>query len=145
MVERNVGELRQALKCRATPSRSHFEVHVRTHFSAGHHLRGYPGNCERPHGHNWTVDVYVDCVQLNDIGIGVDFRDVKAAVKRILTQFDHSDLNELPLFQTENPTCENVAKYLYRELATNLNADGIRLTKVGVSETDTCGVFYWED
>ena len=33
----------------------HYEINVQTHFSAAHHLRGYPGNCEKPHGHNWIV------------------------------------------------------------------------------------------
>jgi len=126
-------------------SKSHFEIHVQTQFSAAHHLRGYRGNCEKPHGHNWTVDVHVECNHLNDLGIGIDFRDVKAAVKTLLGQFDHCDLNALPLFQTENPTCENVAKYLYKELARILNAADIRVTKVGVSETETCGVLYWEE
>ncbi len=126
-------------------NKSHFEVHVQTHFSAAHHLRGYPGDCERPHGHNWTVDVFVECTNLSDLGFGVDFRDVKAAVKKLVGQLDHCDLNTLPLFQSENPTCEIVARYLYRELASSLNRPGVRLTKVGVSETQTCGVSYWED
>jgi len=130
---------------RAMASKSHFEVHVQTQFSAGHHLRGYPGDCERPHGHNWTVEVYVECDGLNELGIGVDFRDVKAAVKTLVKQFDHTDLNTLALFQAENPTCENVAKYLYGELAKALNTAHTRVTKVGVSETQTCGVFYWEN
>jgi 6-pyruvoyltetrahydropterin/6-carboxytetrahydropterin synthase len=125
--------------------KSHFEVHIRTRFSAAHHLRGYPGDCERPHGHNWTVDVCIECTKLNSLGFGIDFRDVKAAVRKLLGQFDHCDLNTLPQFQRENPTCENVAKYIYTELARTIDAGDIRVTKVGVSETQTCGVVYWED
>ena len=135
----------QRAQNRAMAGRSHFEIHVQTQFSAAHHLRGYPGACEKPHGHNWTVDLYVECAQLNKLGIGIDFQDVKAAVKSLLEQFDHSDLNTLPSFQADNPTCENVAKHLFRELANALNSDDIRVTRVGVSETPNCGVFYWED
>ena len=123
----------------------HYEIYVQTHFSAAHHLRGYPGNCEQPHGHNWTVDVYVECDKLNDIGIGIDFRDVKTAVKNILEELDHSDLNTLPQFQDENPSSENVAKYLYRELKRIIEASGVRVTKVRVAENPTCGVTYWEE
>jgi 6-pyruvoyltetrahydropterin/6-carboxytetrahydropterin synthase len=126
-------------------NKSHFEIHVQTHFSAAHHLRGYPGDCEKPHGHNWTVDVFLECTKVNDLGFGIDFRDVKAAVKKLVEQFDHCDLNTLPLFQNENPTCENVAKHLYGELAGVLNGLDLRVTKVEVSETQTCGVTYWED
>lgn len=122
----------------------HYEVYVQTHFSAAHHLRGYPGNCEKPHGHNWTVDIYVECDELNEIGIGIDFRDVKTAVKGTLEELDHADLNALTQFRDENPSSENVAKYLYRELKRKLAAPGIRVTKVRVAETPTCGVSYWE-
>jgi 6-pyruvoyltetrahydropterin/6-carboxytetrahydropterin synthase len=127
------------------PVRKHFEIYVQTHFSAAHHLRGYPGDCARPHGHNWTVDVCVECDKLNEIGIGIDFRDVKVAVKEVLEGLDHVDLNALPAFQERNPSSENIAQYLYQELAKKLNAPGIRLTKLRVSETPSCGVWYWGD
>jgi 6-pyruvoyltetrahydropterin/6-carboxytetrahydropterin synthase len=123
----------------------HYDVYVQTHFSAAHHLRDYPGNCAKPHGHNWTVDVHIECDGLDEIGIGVDFRDVKAAVKGVLECLDHTDLNSLPAFQERNPSSENIAQYLYQELAKKLNRSGIRLTKLRVSETPSCGVWYWED
>lgn len=126
-------------------TKANFEISVQTHFSAAHHLRGYAGDCAKPHGHNWTVDVYVMCNKLNEIGIGIDFRDVKNVVNEILQKFDHSNLNALPQFESQNPTCENVAKYLYRELTSRLNVQGVRVTKLRVSETPTCGVLYWED
>lgn len=124
--------------------KQYFEIYVQTDFSAAHHLRGYPGNCEKPHGHNWTVAAYVVCNQLNDLGIGIDFREVKAAVKSAVKELDHCDLNALPQFQEENPSSEKVAQYLYGELTRRLNSPGVRVAKVRVSETQTCGVSYWE-
>ena len=32
-----------------------YTISVTTNFSAAHKLNGYQGNCERIHGHNWTV------------------------------------------------------------------------------------------
>ncbi|MDI6449100.1 6-carboxytetrahydropterin synthase QueD [Anaerobaca lacustris] len=125
--------------------KSHFEVQVQLTFSAAHHLRGYPGNCEKPHGHNWTVDIAVECEKLNEIGIGIDFRDVKAAARKVVEQFDHCDLNTLEPFRSQNPTSENVAKYLYRELAGVLNNESVRVANVRVSEGAGCSVLYWED
>lgn len=125
--------------------KSHFEISIRTHFSAAHHLRGYGAECARPHGHNWIVDVYILCGKLNEIGIGIDFLDVKRAVKVILEKLDHNDLNVLPQFQDQNPSSENIAKYLYNALSNKLNAEGIRLTKVRVSESPDSSVLYWED
>jgi len=122
----------------------HYEITVQTHFSAAHHLCGYPGNCEKPHGHNWIVEVRIECDHLDDIGIGIDFRDVKAALKSVLEELDHTDLNTIPQFARDNPSSENIAKYVYTTLAANLARPGVRMTRVSVGETPNCGVSYWE-
>jgi 6-pyruvoyltetrahydropterin/6-carboxytetrahydropterin synthase len=122
-----------------------FEVYVKTHFSAAHRLEGYPGDCARSHGHNWIVEVHVRCRELNSIGIGMDFRDIKQAVKEVVHQLDHHDLNELAPFETMNPTSENIAKYLYQELSNTLNSNSARVSKVKVSETPGAGAWYWEE
>ncbi|NOR04952.1 MAG: 6-carboxytetrahydropterin synthase QueD, partial [Deltaproteobacteria bacterium] len=54
-----------------------FDIFIRTHFSAAHYLRNYPGNCEHLHGHNWDVEVVVRAEKLNKIDVGIDFRDLK--------------------------------------------------------------------
>jgi 6-pyruvoyltetrahydropterin/6-carboxytetrahydropterin synthase len=122
-----------------------FEVYIKTHFSAAHRLEGYPGDCARSHGHNWIVEVYVQCKELNEIGIGIDFRDIKAAVGEVLFNLDHFHLNDLEPFKTTNPSSENIASYLYRELSQKINANGVRVSKVKVSETPGAGAFYWEE
>lgn len=122
-----------------------FEVYVKTHFSAAHHLRGYPGDCAHVHGHNWIVEVYVQCKELNDIGIGIDFRDIKAAVEEVSASLDHCNLNALPAFEKENPTSENIAKFLYEEVSMRLSTDVVRVSKVKVCETPGAGAFYWEE
>jgi len=122
-----------------------FEVYVKTHFAAAHHLRGYAGDCARVHGHNWIIEVFVRCRELDQIGIGVDFRDIKTAVKEVLSTVDHFDLNELPAFRDTNPTSENIARFLYHELSRKLNTETARISKVKVSETPGAGAFYWEE
>ncbi|EFK06594.1 queuosine biosynthesis protein QueD [delta proteobacterium NaphS2] len=122
-----------------------FEIYVQTHFSAAHALNGYPGDCARVHGHNWIIDVFVRCRKLDDIGIGIDFRDIKKSVKNVLKGLDHFNLNDLPVFQDMNPTSENIARFLYRELSLQLNSDTATVSKVKVSETPGAGAFYWEE
>lgn len=122
-----------------------YEVYVKTHFSAAHSLRGYPGDCARTHGHNWIIEAYVKCKELDQIGIGVDFRDIKQAVKEVLAGLDHFNLNELPAFSKVNPTSENIAKFLYMELGKVLNSEVVRVSKVKVMETPGAGAFYWEE
>lgn len=122
-----------------------FEIYVKTHFSAAHRLRGYPGDCARVHGHNWMVEVYVKSHELNEIGIAIDFRDIRKAVKEVVVRMDHTDLNELPAFSELNPSSENIARYLYMELGKILNSGPVRISRVKVCETPGAGAFYWEE
>ena len=122
-----------------------FEVYVKSHFSAAHSLKGYDGDCARPHGHNWMVEVFVKCEQLDKIGIGIDFRDIKLAVKDVLKNLDHRNLDDHSAFKEDNPTSENIAKFLYQELRKQLNSDGLTVSKFKVSETPGAGAFYWEE
>lgn len=122
-----------------------FEVYVKTHFSAAHSLEGYPGDCARVRGHNWIIEAFVKCTQLDEIGIGMDFRDIKQEVKHVLEGLDHFNLSDLPAFKDVNPTSENIAKFLYHELSKRLNSDPVKVSKVKVSETPGAGAFYWEE
>lgn len=122
-----------------------FEIYVQTHFSAAHSLRGYPGDCVRVHGHNWLVEVHVKCKELDKIGIGIDFKDVKKAVKEVLQGLDHFNLNDLPAFKEVNPTSENIAKFVYQELGKKLNSNSVQVSRVKVSETPGAGATYWEE
>jgi len=122
-----------------------FEVYVKTYFSAAHSLKGYQGDCARIHGHNWIIEVFVKCKELDEIGIGVDFRDVKQAVKDVLQGLDHFNLNEVPAFKDVNPSSENIARFLYEELREKLNSDVVKVSRVKVCETPGAGASYWEE
>ena len=120
-----------------------FHIFIKSHFSAGHHLRDYPGNCERPHGHNWKVEVTVKANKLDELGMGIDFRTVKNAVNEVLDTLDHRDLNEHPDFQSTNPSSENLAAYIFRNLQKDLTADRYGVYSVTVCETENSGVTYF--
>jgi len=121
-----------------------FEITVEEQFSAAHALRNYPGDCEHLHGHNWAVEVTVECRELNEIGIGIDFREVKQSVREALHRLDHINLNELPPFNDINPSSENIARYLYQDLSGKLNTGKVRISRVRVSETPTSSASYRE-
>ena len=120
-----------------------FHIFIKSHFSAGHHLRDYPGNCERPHGHNWKVEVTVKATELDSLGMGIDFRKVKEAVKKVLETLDHHDLNEHTDFQSINPSSENIAVYIFNNLQKDLTSDRYGVHSVTVCETDNSGVTYF--
>ena len=120
-----------------------YELSVNAHFSAAHRLAGYAGPCANPHGHNWEVEIFVRGVKLNAIGILVDFREVKNAVREVMKDLDHSDLNALPPFSRKNPTSENIARYLHKALAARLNCRAYRVHRVRVCETPGTSASYW--
>ena len=122
-----------------------FEVYVKTDFSAAHFLAGYPGDCARLHGHNWLIEVYVRCRDLDRLGMAIDFMEIKKAVQSVISHLDHANLNELAPFREINPTSENIAKFLYQALGQQLNSDGVTISKVKVAETPDAGAFYWEE
>ena len=122
-----------------------FDVFIKTHFSAGHHLRNYPGNCERPHGHNWNVTVTVRASELDELGMGIDFRTVKTAVNKIMDELDHCDLNNHPAFLDKNPSSENLALYIFQQLKPELSSERYQLYSVMVGETENTGVTYRAD
>lgn len=122
-----------------------FEIFIETHFSAGHHLRNYPGNCEKPHGHNWKVRVVVRAEKLDELGMGIDFRKIKQAVGRVMDDVDHCNLNEHPFFLDKNPSSENIAVHIFNSLKDELQGENYRLYSVSTHETENSGTTYFGD
>ena len=73
-------------------------VSIKTGFSASHRIRGYKGNCSRLHGHNYTVEVNVEADTVNNIGMCIDFRELKKFSNTIISGLDHKNLNDNPVF-----------------------------------------------
>jgi 6-pyruvoyltetrahydropterin/6-carboxytetrahydropterin synthase len=121
-----------------------FELMIETNFSSAHQLRGYKGKCEKVHGHNWKVQVYVLAERLNEIDITIDFHDLKKMTEEIVGQLDHSFLNDIFPFTEKNPSSENIAKWIYDSLRKRLNIDDISLSAVTVWESETASATYFE-
>ncbi len=124
-----------------------FEVSVEDDFAAGHYLRGYRGKCEKPHGHNYKVRITLEGAELDDIGLLLDFRELKAAMNETIDRLDHQMVNEIEPFTKLNPSAENMAKYFYDELNARIRkaSEGrVRVKLVKLWETDTTTATYYE-
>ncbi|WDP83780.1 MAG: 6-carboxytetrahydropterin synthase QueD [Desulfobacter sp.] len=121
-----------------------YEIYVKDHFAASHALKGYGGICSKIHGHNWTVEAWIQCTRLNKLGIGINFKDVKHVIRDVLDKLDHTTLNEIMEFGSINPTAENLAKFVYGELSRRLNTEHIKVNKIMVFESPECGAAYQE-
>ncbi len=118
---------------------------VVTEFASAHTLRDYPGACSRMHGHNWKLELEVEATALDEVGMGIDFKRMKAAANEVGDRLDHRYLNDLEPFTEINPTAENIAAYMYREIAAKLNSDTIRVKAATLWETDRACVRYSEE
>lgn len=107
-------------------------------FEAAHKLPNVPPDhkCARLHGHSWIAEIHVKGEVGDHSGWIVDFADVKAAFKPLEKQLDHNYLNEVE--GLENPTSENVARWIWRQLELSLPL----LSKVVIKETCTSGCVY---
>lgn len=119
-----------------------YEIIVENHFEAAHYLRGYEGKCESMHGHRYKVVVRIQVTELNDIGLSWDFTDVKAKLSLVLERLDHTCLNDLSMFETINPSAENIAAYIYHQMEEKLTSEPAKLLAVEAWETPYQGVSY---
>ena len=122
-----------------------YQLKVITEFASAHTLRDYPGACSRMHGHNWKVELEAIATELDKTGMGIDFKKMKQAAREVGDRLDHRYLNELEPFTEINPTAENIAAYLYREISTQLNTDTIKVSAVTLWETERACVRYSEE
>ncbi len=120
-----------------------FELNVEDTFSAAHQLRGYEGPCENLHGHTWKVTVSLSGKELGELGMGVDFKEIRKKLRRHVVELDHTNLNDLKAFKEINPTSENVAKYLYDKLKPEFGGE-FRLSRVTVHESESACAAYYE-
>jgi 6-pyruvoyltetrahydropterin/6-carboxytetrahydropterin synthase len=121
-----------------------YELMVETQFSAAHQLRGYKGKCENLHGHNWRVQVVINSEKLNDIGLAIDFHELKKLTDEFVSSLDHAVLNEIFPFTEINPSSENIARWLYDSLTKKFSDSPVQVSSVTVWESETASATYYE-
>jgi 6-pyruvoyltetrahydropterin/6-carboxytetrahydropterin synthase len=122
-----------------------FMVSVQAHYDSAHFLRHYNGKCERLHGHRYVVEMALATDELDRSGIAFDFVEVKRNLRELADYLDHNNLNDLPPFDTIEPSAENQAKYFYDEMKRRLPARmGEAIVYARVWETPTQWAQYTE-
>jgi 6-pyruvoyltetrahydropterin/6-carboxytetrahydropterin synthase len=110
-----------------------YYLRIKQHFDSAHKLNDYDGECANLHGHRWIAEVCLSFDTLQDNGIAIDFKVIKDKLKEILP--DHRYLNDI---MKENPTAENIAKWIYKRLPSKCQS-------VTIWETPECSVTYTEE
>ena len=115
-------------------------------FVAAHFIPAFPEGhkCRKMHGHSFKVEVKIEGEYDEEMGILMDFADIKKVVKPYIEYMDHACLNELGeqdnIKLLQNPTSENICVWLYKELAPKLPM----LKSIVVHETCTSQCEYFE-
>jgi 6-pyruvoyltetrahydropterin/6-carboxytetrahydropterin synthase len=121
-----------------------FDVLVTAEFSSAHALRHYHGSTEPLHGHNFKVEIVVRGKRLqNKVKYLTDFVILQKALHEIVNPMDHINLNDYPPFRTENPSSENMAVYIAKELRKRWRETGASLYSVTVWETASSAARYF--
>jgi 6-pyruvoyltetrahydropterin/6-carboxytetrahydropterin synthase len=112
-------------------------------FAAAHAIRGHTRGCQNLHGHNYRVRVHLAAGRLDELGMVLDFADLKTMMQEILGPFDHGVINDVPPFDRRNTTAELLSQYVFEEVERRLaEQERVRVTRVEVWETDTSCAAY---
>lgn len=119
-----------------------YRLTVSDSFSAAHRLCGYEGACRNLHGHNWKVKVCLASRELDEIGMAMDFGEIKRILSGLLEELDHAYLNDLPAFKKQNPTSENLARYIFERFEDELKGTQVKIESVEIGESERSAVVY---
>lgn len=123
-----------------------YELNKDMQFAAAHFIPNEAaGVCQNVHGHTYFVNVTIVGNELDDSGFLVNFGTLK---KLVHGKFDHTLLNDHPLFNNNDPnhfpTTEVVARTIYEIIQHELDQLPNQPTciQVFVRETPTSYVVY---
>lgn len=109
-------------------------------FDAAHHLHCYEGKCKSMHGHTYQLIMTISGYT-NDIGIAVDFAEIKSLFKEVVeAKLDHRYLNDV--LPPMNTTAENMVVWMWEALDDEMASNGLknrghRLEELTLYETQT--------
>jgi 6-pyruvoyltetrahydropterin/6-carboxytetrahydropterin synthase len=130
----------------------------RIEFDAGHRVVGHQNKCNFLHGHRYVVEVTAASESLNNLGMVIDFSDMKSIIKNwIDDNFDHSLIlhkddkyigeqisawtGQKIYYMEQNPTAENIALHLKLDVLPKLfNDRSFYIDRLKLFETPNCFV-----
>ena len=88
--------------------------------------------------------VQVAAEKLDSTGMVMDFKVLKKELNKVIQKLDHKYLNDIPPFDTLNPSSENIAHYIFQELKKAINKERLRVSKISVWESENSIAIYSE-
>ena len=116
-----------------------YSIAVEATFSASHQVRLPDGTRESLHAHDWVVRAWFSCPTLDGCDMVVDFHEAQVALRAVVSDFQHKNLNEIGAIAALNPTAEVLARHIYDRIRV-AGLSGI--LRVEVTEAPGCVAAY---
>ncbi|HNF26801.1 MAG TPA: 6-carboxytetrahydropterin synthase, partial [Leptospiraceae bacterium] len=96
----------------------------------------FPDGSDEPiHGHSWKVEVYLSSnSNIRPDGISFDFLTARNRLNELVHSIDHLLINDHPDFKGINPTSENIARWFYRGLKTEVSKKDGKVIRIVIYE-----------
>ncbi|MFI4912075.1 MAG: 6-pyruvoyl trahydropterin synthase family protein [Sedimentisphaeraceae bacterium JB056] len=120
-----------------------YTVILKENFRASHYVRMPDGSIEKPHNHDWKLEVAVSTEELDNNGFAVEFLSLQDTIRNVLKKLDSRDLNQIDDFKPNFPTTEIVSKYVYDNIKKHLPF-GVVLEYTLLEESKGCYIRYTE-
>lgn len=111
-------------------SSGRYSVKIQAGFESAHYLWTYRGIQEPLHGHSYRIEAVIAGPGggLDSDALAIDFVASRDALMELARQFDYKCINEVPPFDSINPSAENLARWFHEQLSTRLGASGTVLS-----------------
>jgi len=141
MIERIFGD---AGRIAGATQKQRYVVRVEARFEAAHYLREYRGISEPLHGHSYKVEAELAAAGggVDQDAIAVDFVSAKRKLEALAKKLDYGCINDVPPFDSINPSAENIAKWFAQELGAAVADEGARVVAVTIWEGPVNSVRY---
>ena len=130
----------------------------RIEFDAAHRILNHESKCKMLHGHRYALEIKFAAEKLDGLGRIIDFGKVRDILGSWVDKhLDHntilsikdknlgekiaSETGQKIYYLKENPTAENIAKHIFKEICPKLFAKkNVRCVAIKLYETPNCSV-----
>jgi 6-pyruvoyltetrahydropterin/6-carboxytetrahydropterin synthase len=114
-----------------------YSVAVKKDFIARHYLIGGDWGLEnQPHAHHYQLELQLDGADLDQHGYLVDIVEIEANLHALVEHYRDCLLNDLPEFESLNPSIEHFSRILCQALSAHIPARNIHTVTVKLWEND---------
>ena len=130
----------------------------RIEFDAAHRILNHESKCKMLHGHRYALEASFAADNLDNLGRVIDFAEVRALLGSWIDEhFDHNTIlskddyelgqkiamttQQKIFYLDDNPTAENIAKFLFTQICPKLfAAKNVKCVAIKLYETPNCYV-----